>query len=293
MGSEVTVIVPRAHAESALELTQSIFHHWETTLSRFDPASELSRLNASQGAPFLASPLLLKVTAAALQAAEATDGDFDPTLLPRHVALGYDRTFTSLPASGPPVALTPERSGRWREILVQRDRGVILLPPGVALDFGGIAKGMAVDTAVAELKARDWLPTLVNAGGDLAVAGVPQDQDSWSLAVDHVPGATVPLARGALATSAVTKRSWRRGDTLLHHLLDPRRGLPADGDILAATVAAASCMQAEVAAKTALLRGPEAGARFLLRHGLSGLLHHRDGRLIFVGDFVLARGETS
>ena len=152
------------------------------------------------------------------------------------------------------------------------------LPAGIKLDFGGIAKGMAVDAALASLRQSGVSPALVNAGGDLAVLGLPPDAEQWPIAV---PGReqtwTIPLRHGAIATSGIARRHWWQGNTLRHHLLDPRTGLPAQSDLWSVTVVADRCEQAEVAAKVAFILGSKPGAEFLRRHRIAGLLVHEDG----------------
>ena len=117
----------------------------------------------------------------------------------------------------------------------------------------------------------------VNAGGDLAVHGQPPNASGWEIAIDGSVPSQVSLRSGALATSSVERRRWQVDGQPRHHLLDPRTGMPATTGLRSASVAAATCQQAEVAAKAALLLGPAAGSDFLLRRNLSGLLVTDDG----------------
>src|SRR5439155_22588655 len=131
---------------------------------------------------------------------------------------------------------------------------------GVGLDLGGIAKGMAVDAALARLRALGVDAALVNAGGDLAVHGRLPGGTAWPVVVQgrRAPQ-TVLLERGALATSGIARRRWQQGQQSRHHLLDPRTGLPAQSGLLSITVVAARCVQAEVAATAAFVLGPQEG----------------------------------
>ncbi len=283
MGTDVTVVLPARDAAAAAGVVADLFADWEARLTRFRPESELSRLNASDGRAVRFSPVLFTVVEAALRAARATDGVFDPTLGPHLRALGYDRTFDDLPEDGP-APLVPGPGGAWRAIELDRVAGTIRLPAGSALDLGGIAKGMAVDAALDALVRRGVPAAIVEAGGDLAVAGLPPDAPAWpvSLEVRHGERA-VAIAAGALATSGVSRRAWRRGGVEQHHLVDPRSGASARTDLWSATAAAATCAQAEVAAKVAVVLGRAAATRFLLRVGISALLVGRDGAETLVG----------
>ncbi len=287
MGTTVSVVLPARDLDAATAV-DGLFATWEAALSRFRPESELSRLNASAGRPFAASPLLLDVVDAALRAARATDGVFDPALEPALRALGYDRTFAAVERDGPAPA-TLVRGGSWRAIALDREAGIILLPAGAALDLGGIAKGMAVDAAVTELARRGVASAVVEAGGDVAVRGLPPGEVAWPIAVEVRRGVRdVAIASGALATSGIARRSWRRGGREIHHLVDPRTGDSARSALWSVTAAARSCAEAEVAAKAAFVLGERDGKRFLLRIGVSALLVRRDGREALVGGWAAA-----
>ncbi|GAC1457784.1 MAG: FAD:protein FMN transferase [Ktedonobacterales bacterium] len=277
MGTSVMVLLPAPQAVTGAATVRALFAEWELRLSRFLPRSELSRLNRRAGESVRVSDLLYRVLTTALAAAQATEGLYDPTLL-RHIeAAGYDRSFDEMSS---PVSLTPAPphaphapSGGWRQIRVDRAERRVMLPPGVGLDFGGIAKGMAVDAAIERLRQLGVRTALVNAGGDLAVLGRPPHMEDWPIAVAGRDASwTVPLRRGALATSGIARRHWWQGDRLRHHLLDPRTGDPAESGLWSVTVSAERCEQAEVAAKVAFLLGPERGAAFLHTHQLAGML---------------------
>jgi thiamine biosynthesis lipoprotein len=112
---------------------------------------------------------------------------------------------------------------------------------------------MAVDAALATLVTEGMPFAAVNAGGDLAVFGLPPGADAWNVAIDGPRPMVVAVREGGLATSSVLRRRWRIAGTERHHLIDPRTGMPAEGPIVQASVAAATCAAAEVAAKLAIL----------------------------------------
>jgi thiamine biosynthesis lipoprotein len=272
MGSDLAVVVP-AGRDDAVEVVWELFERWEQALSRFRPDSELSYLNAHAGRSVRVSRLLFEVTATALGAAEATGGLYDPTVLRALEAAGYDQSFELVPLSQDMPGAAPRAliSG-WRCVRLDRHRQAIELAPGVGLDFGGIAKGMAVDAALAALAAAAIDCALVTAGGDLRVRGLPPGLDAWPIAV---PTPTciyrLHLERGALATSGVGRRNWRRGEVVYHHLIDPRTGLPARAKAWSVSVAAGTCAWAEAAAKAAFLLGADDGSDWLEARRLAGL----------------------
>jgi FAD:protein FMN transferase len=153
--------------------------------------------------------------------------------------------------------------------------GRITRPPGVRLDSGGLAKGLAADLAVASLP--PGVRYAVSCGGDLAVGG-----GSWGVAVASARDGSSEVhrlvAEGGVATSGINERLWQRADGgFAHHLLDPFTGEPAWTGLVAATAAGLGALEAEVLAKTALLSGAVGARRVLARHG--GVLQHDDGRV--------------
>ncbi len=298
MGTTVSLLLPEQRAHDGKRAVQALFAEWEETLSRFRPDSELSRLNGQAGRPVAVSPLLYHVLQTALSAAESTEGAYDPSMLYQIADLGYDRTFDELMATtgdgaGPSgrasAGESPARPrAGWRQIKLDRERGEVTLPEGVGVDFGGIAKGLAVDESLVRLRLIGIEAAMVNAGGDLAVRGLPPRLDCWPVVVQGIDRAwTIPLRNGAIATSGIARRHWLQGNAERHHLLDPGTGMPARSGLWAVSAVAGVCGQAEVAAKTAFIRGPASGRRFLEMHGLAGLLVQSNGDWIVAGNLVL------
>jgi FAD:protein FMN transferase len=272
MGTSVCVLTDAAGQGAAAGQVERLFARWEERLSRFRPDSELSRLNARSGRPVVASDLLLEVVSAALRAARATSGLYDPTLLRAIEQLGYDRSFERIGQTTPPLAGPIAPGGGWRRVRVDHGARTITLPAGVGIDLGGIAKGMAVDAAIERLRALGVGSAMVSAGGDLRVLGTPPGELAWRIELPGPAGpVTVPLTHGSLATSGIGRRRWRQGRIERHHLLDPRSSRPARTGLWSVTVAAATCAQAEVAAKTAFILGVGPGAEFLAGKRLAGL----------------------
>ena len=231
---------------------RALFDERDRRFSRFRPDSELSSLNRMPlGASFVSEELSLML-AHALRAARATGGLVTPAVGAAVVAAGYDDDFDRLPEDGPPVL--PVRVPSLHALSL---RGPLLVrAEPIELDLNCVVKGATVDDALALLGGG-----FVAAGGDVAT--------SAPLVVGLPGGDAVTLHGGGLATSSVTKRRWRRGGEEQHHLIDPETGAPARVPWLDVTVAAGSCLAADVAAKAALLLGA-AGPSWLDRRGLPG-----------------------
>lgn len=286
MGSLIEITAATDGPTAALAAVPAWFATWEHHLSRFEPLSDLSRLNASSGTPQPVSDTLFTVLRAALAAAEATAGLVTPTVHAALVAAGYDRSFeTGL--SGPRRDADPSGSAAvpdWRGIVLDPGPQTVTLPAGLTLDLGGTAKGWCADQTAQALAAA--APVLVNAGGDIAVSGPLPDGSAWRIAITDPRDPTTVCAElfvehGGVATSGIDYRRWQQGDTLAHHLIDPRTGRPSDSDVLTATVVAPTAAAADVAAKMVLLLGCDAGLTWLDRQpGLAGLVVRRDGTMV-------------
>jgi thiamine biosynthesis lipoprotein len=227
----------------------------EAAASRFRPDSEITALAASAGRPTQVSELLSELVAAALGAAQQTDGDVDPTIGAAVIALGYDRDIAAVDRAQP-LATSIAVPAHWSMITL--DGRMITVPPGVLLDLGATAKAVAADRCADRVYHATGASVLINLGGDIATAG-PAPEGGWQVLVQDdadEPAGSVALPSGtALATSSTIRRRWRRGEDLVHHILDPRTGRSADAVWRTVSVAAQTCFAANTASTAAIIRG--------------------------------------
>jgi len=256
--------------------------------SRFRPDSELTMLNQASGRRLAVSPLLAEALAVALRAAAATDGDVDPTCGQSLVKLGYDRDFTELAsrrrALAPPSWPVP--AGAWQRVDLDQEALTVQVPAHVQIDLGATAKALAADRAARAIAAATGAGTLVNLGGDIAVAG-PPPASGWRIQIVTDEDGTarrpvIAISGGGLATSSTGSRTWRRGRKTMHHIVNPRTGRSADSCWVAATVAAATCVDANTASTAAIIRSAAAPG-WLEVLGLPARLVRADGMVSTVG----------
>ena len=277
---------PSRQVDRLMQHAMQRFEEAEAELSRFRPDSGLSRLNAAAGlGPQTVSPLLWTALNRAVEAARQTLGLFDPTVLDLLRAAGYDRSFELLDSSSDTLGPSAKPSCGWHQIRFYDSVGQVELPAGVGIDLGGIAKGWTVDRVAVSLATHG--PVLVDAGGDIRAVGMPGGEP-WPVAVQDPfdetrDCAVLALNGGAVATSSIGRRRWQRNGQTMHHLIDPRTGQPSDSDLHTVTVLADTAEEAEVSAKTVLMLGTQAGAGWLKRQDLRGLLIDRRGREHSVG----------
>jgi thiamine biosynthesis lipoprotein len=264
-----------ATTREAEEDVRRCLEHWHVRFSRFLATSELSRLNADPREVVPVSTTMTRLVAAVRDAAEATGGLVDGTLLDEVEAAGYTG---ELP---PPLPLRlalglvgtrrcggPNPHAHWREVDV--DGWEVRRPHGVRFDSGGLAKGLFADRIAEALDG----PFAVDCGGDLRFSG-PQRRLEVADPFGARPLHVFALAEGAIATSGIGRRSWLGTDgRSAHHLLDPATGRPAFTGVVQATALAPSAVEAEWRAKAAVLAGPVHAGDWL-EHG--GLVVFDDG----------------
>jgi thiamine biosynthesis lipoprotein len=276
-GGTCATYVIGVHAEDAVAHAKRRLLAWHDQFTRFDPASELSRLNADPHDAVPVTFLLARLAQTVVGAAEITGGLVDGTLLGELEQAGYRSDLGEPVPLAEALRLAPSRThaaGRtdapWRALSVEGR--VVRRPPGLKLDPGGLAKGLFADVLAGEL--RRYRGFAIDCAGDLRLAG-PTRAVHVASPFDGASLHTFRIADGAVATSGIGRRSWIDAEGRpAHHLLDPSTGRPAFTGIVQATAVAPTAVEAEIRAKAALLSGPDR-ARAWLRHG--GVLVADDG----------------
>ena len=215
----------------------------------------------------MVSPETAAVLAHALDVAGASGGPSIPTVEPLLRARGD--------YGAAPRAIGPEGERRllaavgWRRVHLEPSTRRVRLEDGTALDFGGIAKGYAVDLAVAALRHAGAESGVVDLGASsLAAFGEPleaalRDPEDSS----RPPWGVLRVREASVSTSA--------GDQKPGHILDPRTGGPASS-VLAATIVARSCIEADALSTAVFVMGAVDGLALVARRGAAGLVLVRE-----------------
>jgi thiamine biosynthesis lipoprotein ApbE len=299
LGTSLQVVVTRPeHLRAAKDAADAVIADIDRTCSRFRADSEITRLHARAGEFVPISPLLLSALRAALRGAQLSGGAVDPTVGTAVRAIGYSRDFESVSSEGGAITLTVGSVPGWRCLGLDEVTPSALVPAGVELDLGSTAKALASDlAAVAALDAIGDGGVLVSLGGDIAVGG-DQPDGGWVIQVSESSDTPVgsgheaiAIQSGGVATSSRTVRRWRRGTVGLHHIIDPTTGLPAEGPWRTVTCVAGSCLDANIAATAAIVRGFDA-VEWLIERGLPSRLVGPHGVVVRTAGWPTRKGHA-
>jgi thiamine biosynthesis lipoprotein len=244
--------------QAALERCEQRAREEEARFTRFVKDSELARLNAGDGRYVPVSPEMFAMLEAALWAYEESGGLVNAAILPALRAAGYDRPFgqgLSHPGSTEPMQVP----GLPEVLILDGATRSVALAPGAALDLGGIAKGSLADLLIDELGDDG----VCNLGGDVRVRGNGPEGDGWHIGL--CDRSAVAVRDGAVCTSGTTRRRWGQS---MHHLIDPKTGMPVRTDLAEVSVITDFALRGEVYAKCAMLLGASAGLAFLESRGV-------------------------
>lgn len=301
MGSQIELWVGGVgtlRAQQTLKGGQAFLQGFDQTLSRFRADSELTALNKDPRETVPVSRLMSHFLDAALWAAEASNGMVDPTLIDAMNRVGYGgsregKTGESLasalavaPASRPAA---PDPAAAWRRIQLDKRERTVTRPAGLMIDSGGSGKGLAADllATIWKVSLGDRANFVIDCGGDIRVSDGPTVDVKVADPFGGAAPISVPVRGGAIATSGIGNRIWKRGDEYVHHLIDPSSGESAWTGLVAVTALAPTTLIAETISKTALLSGPDAARAMLAQDG--GVVVHTSCELEPVG---LASGKV-
>ena len=264
MGATFSVVLyssDRTSMNQAIDAAFEEAHRLDALLSNYHPESEWSRINREAAThPVEVSPELFRLLSDCVEYSRASEGTFDVTVGPLMRAWGFS-------GGGRHVA-SPEQIGEALELvgyrhvqLNPRKRTVRFDRPGVELDPGGVGKGYAVDRMVEVLRARGIRNALVAASGSsiFGLGNPPEEPRGWSISIadpwDHRKNAAqVFLKDLSLSTSGSYEKSFRVDGHRYSHIMDPRRGVPAENAVQV-TVIAPRTIDSEVWAKPYFIQG--------------------------------------
>lgn len=266
-------VAARSAARACLDRMSTL----EAMLSRFQPRSELSRLNA-EGRLANASEPLRTLLAHSRALSERSGGAFDISVMPLITLYEECAAHGSLP---PARAIREARSLVDYRAVECDGPTVVLKRAGMQLSLDGIAKGFIVDAGTAELRAHGMTDVLVEAGGDLMARGEKEPGRPWQVGIESPRRehagfmTTCELTDRAMATSGDYMQPYT-ADLREYHILDPRLGR-SPRELASATATAPTVMLADALATTLMVVGERGGKRLLERmSGCEGYMVTKD-----------------
>jgi thiamine biosynthesis lipoprotein len=268
---EIQAVPPRGMSEESLQQAlEGAFREIrkvEKVFSLYDAGSELRQLHVhGVDRPYKVSHAFVAVLKKAFEYHHLTQGAFDISIAPLAEFWRDAATSGRMPED---AALAPIRDLVGMErVILDEENGTVALPAGMKLDFGGLAKGYAVDTSIAGLRHNGITTAVVSAGGDMYCLGNGLDGVGWRIGIRHPEErsdyvATLILRDRAVATSGSYERYYRVNDTTFSHIIDPHTGMPLVDPPASVTVVADDCSTADALATAVYVLGSEKGIELL------------------------------
>lgn len=244
--------------ETIKEVINDTFSEVNQIYNKYNPSSELSRLNALKANEKMELSLeMTRFLQLVDRVVQATEGRFDPTIEPLQAIWKMRMEEGTLPDSLEIENLLPAIG--WHHIHFQD--GVFYKDhSSTSMDFGGIAKGYCVDLLAERLKKLGIHHFLVEWGGEISSFGKHPSRRSWYVGIpspNQVGVAMrIPLRNQSLATSGDYFQTWTVQDKVYTHILHPKTLAPLEpkkGSIASSSVIADTCTMADALATTAML----------------------------------------
>lgn len=278
-------------AEAIFTGLWQIIDGFEQRFSRFLPDSELSLVNRNAGSKVQVSPEFHRVLQDARELSIITGGLFNPLLLPALQQAGYAGSWPNPGEVDERINYQTRRVANITELTIGDDW--VRLPEQTALDLGGCGKGMVLDQ-LADYCAGKVQGFWFSLGGDIIAAGLDASGQPWELGIEKAQNASQPTglvtsdgSRIAVATSGIIARAGVKNGKLWHHLIDPRTLMPAETDVLTATVVSPQAVLADVYASCAVILGAGKAIPFLKDQNIrQAMLQTDSGNVIKLGEFA-------
>jgi len=276
LGTEINIQIAietkkRKVADETLRETKKLFEAKQKIFDRFDPESEISRLNRSLGEFQPASEDLLYLAQRALYYNKISGGLYDPRIIEILEKIGYNSDFRKRDFSKVelPPRLETFAGSLKKDLLIEN--GQVLFEK--RMDFSGIAKGYITDQAAAFLKKRGWKNFLIDSGGDIFAGGKNPEGEKWTVSIEGIPEEKLMLEineRG-IATSGISRKKWEIGGKKVHHLVHPKNPNEFSFEIRTVSVIEKNTEQADGRAKVLVLLGKEKGLEFANKNKIAAI----------------------
>lgn len=259
MGKKTSIEV-----KETCNIAEAEVSRFDAMLSIFDESSIVSRINNnSKKSVVEVSPDLLRLTKKAKEYFILTQGAFDVTVEPLTEIWGFGPKEEMHPDIGT-IQNILDYVGLDKIELNERGKTLLFKDPRIRMDFGGLAKGYAVDKAAKIFKRRGITKGLINIGGDLYCLGTKSDNKDWAIGIKDPENkdkilAFLQVSDKAIATSGSYENFYIYNTKSYGHIIDPRSGYPVSNNLISATIIADDCTTADALATAIFVLGEDKG----------------------------------
>lgn len=271
-------------AISLLQSAEQLIRDEELIFSRFNPKSELSRLNERPNQWTEVSKSMANLAQEILRHASKSEGFFDPRIIGIIEAIGYHSSFEKInlcnntESSKQSLENKIFRQPIEKDLLV--DRNLIMFRQ--RMDFSGLAKGYLADKVSQLFKKSNFSNFIVDLGGDMYVSGQKNNQENWYIGVEGIEEENIllKLSNCAVATSGINRKNWQKKGKKYHHLINPKQPENFDFNISSVSVLADTVTEADYLAKIIFLHGLD-GPDFCEKNKIPALFVYLNGHYAF------------
>lgn len=278
-----TAIVIKAvgpDSENAVNKAFSEIERVEAVFSRHLPDSEVAKINQQAGEWVAVSPEVIELIQKSVLYGQLSGGAFDITIGSVIELWGFGSGINRVPDEN-----ELRQASQYVDITkveIDEERGRVRIPQGTVLDFGGIAKGYAVDLCRQVLKENRVVSAMISAGGDIATIGVKENGNPWRVGIQHPRISTdilavVSLVDQTIVTSGDYERFFFEEGVRFHHIIDPATGYPARG-VISVTIIADSAADGDPLSTAVFVLGLDQGKELIERlDGIEAVIVDEDG----------------
>jgi thiamine biosynthesis lipoprotein len=265
---------------------------YNALLSKTVEGSDVWRINHAGGKPVHAGNDTMTILKTAAEISDASGGAFN-------IAVGSVVNlwkFTSGEAKIPDEESLKASISNADYTKIRLEGDTVMVPEGMEIDLGGIAKGYIADRIADFLRERGILHAILNFGGNVVTLGGKLDGTPWTVGLQVPFGehgqkcwAAVPCSDGSVVTSGVYERGFYSDGVWYHHIVDPRTGWPVQNGVDCVTVCAKDSLLADGLTTALFVLGPEDGMKLAERFHVQAVYLERSGKITYTAglNFVI------
>ncbi|RCW60180.1 MULTISPECIES: FAD:protein FMN transferase [Halanaerobium] len=264
-----TLVQMRAHgenAEKAVEASMERIRELENLMSKTIETSDIYKLNNSPEMKIDINQESMKVLKKAVNYAEQTDGNFDPTIGALVELWGIGTKNPEVPSES---EIKRALSNTGYQYLKLYDSSAEITRPGVKVDLGGIAKGFAAEEVKKVVENYGIEHAFVNLGGNVLVIGDKVDGTPWKIGIQDPRKdrgnvmAIVDAVDKTIVTSGNYERYFEKDGKIYHHIIDPKTGYPAENNLLSVSIISENSFDADALSTAVYVMGLKKGMKFI------------------------------